>query len=225
MAVDYIPKKNVDFDTFQDNLVTIVVPSAVGWGITPADTTQLQNLQAVWVAAWAISQVFATSTPTDRFNTEQARINYEAFIRLYVKLWLKYNSLITPAELTSMGITIDDTIRTHHPAPAFSPLVETIAKSAGVIRIVLKVAPEFPGDNGRHFPPFTKSARIVWKVGGAAPASITDFNNNQYVTKVGNNLQFSVLEQRGLVVYFSAFYLSSTGEESPMSAPIIAYVP
>ncbi|MBS3913046.1 MAG: hypothetical protein KG003_00960, partial [Bacteroidetes bacterium] len=123
MAASYVPLKKSAFSVFEINLLTIVVANAGAWGILPADVTDLQALQTAFQNAWAISQVSQTATPTDRQTTNLAMAEYVTAIRAFVKQWLKYNPAITPAEMTSMGVTINSTTRHHEPVPAFPPIV------------------------------------------------------------------------------------------------------
>lgn len=225
---NYIPNKNVDFDSFQANLITIVsANSVVPWAFTAtqlAALAALVALQTIWSNAWAISQVFATSTPTDRFNTEQARINFEAAIREFVKSTLKYNPAISDTDRELMGVTVDSNTRTHLPPPAFAPVISSISKSAATLVVTLKIPTGEPGDTTRTFPIGSKSAILRWKIDGETPLADWECSNVQIVTKVSTQIEFT-LPERGKPVYFMSAYLSTTDEQGPWSAPFETVIP
>lgn len=127
----YIPRPEREFNAFQIQFVNglltdplsaqvIVFPPAPGadpanweiWEIEQDDMQDLIDEQAVYQAAYD-DWDDETARNQDKVEAlEEARENYEAFIRNFVGEWLRVNKKVNNAAKAMLGLTVPDTERT-----------------------------------------------------------------------------------------------------------------
>ena len=78
---DYIPAKDIDFNEWQQNLLSYIAAHAGALGVTPAQLALLQAAQAEWNSGFSNHQVAwrAAAAATERKN--RARAAFKALIR------------------------------------------------------------------------------------------------------------------------------------------------
>lgn len=132
---DYIPRKNVEFNQWQMNLLNAVEQNYVRWEIPLRAVTPLKKLQMKWAPAYKIASFKAGRTTTDVQIMNSARKEYEKTIRKFTRQWLSFNNLITDAERTGMSIGIQNTKRRKARPPIIElPFISSKPMSGGFIK-------------------------------------------------------------------------------------------
>jgi len=118
----YIPRKDIAFDLFQSNLITLVAPNIDTWGILASDFTELKNAQAVWTDAFGKAVNKQNRTSADVQAKADARVMYEKELRRFVGQWLAKNAKVPDSERERMGLTVRTNAHTLMPTPTTSPI-------------------------------------------------------------------------------------------------------
>jgi hypothetical protein len=131
---DWIPKGVKEFDDFQTTFCLGVNTNVVSWHITTSKNTTLQELNVIYADFYAISKEKATAKPIDYDNTDEARVNLKANIRLITKQEIKNNSNMTDTERTSIGVPneakapVDAPVATVAPAIGYQGVARLVGK-------------------------------------------------------------------------------------------------
>ncbi len=123
MKKDYIPLKDAEFDSFQENLVNRVTANMVAWNITAAAFALLAPLQAAWAAAWLIAKIKVNRSPAVTAAKNQSRALYEAALRIFIQTNMYRNQSMTAGDLELCGLRPHDKTRTPIPVPTAQPIV------------------------------------------------------------------------------------------------------
>ena len=137
--MDIIPRKDADFDVFQDNIMDKVQPKLAAWGIPVADFTALQVLQTAWNDAWALAKDKDTRSRGDVRAKLVARKRYEAGLRRFVKTWIAFNNNVTDADIESLGLKVRDIEPTPKPKITTFPIIGLKAMGGGDIEVRCRV--------------------------------------------------------------------------------------
>jgi|GEM_PF-3117616 len=221
----YIPPQILKFSIFEINFMLIVVANAVAWGIPAGMVTSLQAFQTAFQAAWAVSQVKQSRTPTDTQNTLFAKNDYIAAIRSFTLSWLKYNVLVTDEFKKELGLTIDDVIRTKINPPDFSPIISAKLIQAGVLKMGGHVPPHYTLGSRRSLPYNVTKMEFKVKFGGSAPTTEFDFPITELFTRVNKVITVDPVQVRGTIIYLMGRYLTPNVQPGPWSAVFTMYVP
>ena len=133
--LDFIPRPNHLFDSWQGNFVIQVNAFKSGWNWNSDATAEWADLtsapavlpalygnkQAAWIGYWAIvkSKEFKHS---DDVNMKQARKSYESgepknladtSIRIFISRYISRNKNVTPGQKQAMGLTLDSNAISH----------------------------------------------------------------------------------------------------------------
>ncbi len=136
---DYIPKQNLKFYAFIQNLVDLVIANAVAWGILPAKVTELTDARDVYVPLFqAISNPKnRTSAQVDAHKT--GRKVFQKYIRAFVKENLINNSLIPHDKKIEMGLNPGSGTHSARPAITTAPVVDLRALGGFRVQAVCRV--------------------------------------------------------------------------------------
>ena len=231
MNTNYIPRQDADFDSFQKNLINVLIPNYTTWGITAADETNLITLQTAWAAAYATGgkNMLETRTSQNVKAKTDARKVYEAAIRLFVKRWIKVNPLISDAERVSMGVTVNKTTLTAAPVPDTAPQINISPASGSQLIVDFKQKPNVITSANVLLRSVAKpkgyhAVKLYYVVGGPAPAGIANCNASVGMTKTGHRLRFNPADA-GKTVYMFACWVNTKEQEGPLTALITAVIP
>ena len=122
MPNDYIPRSDEEFDIWQENLLSTVLPNIVNWNIPQQDYDDLLPLQTNWDNAWDGAKNKDTRSSTDVQLKDDARAAYESVLRKFVQAHLAVNRAMSDADRQSMGLTVRDTTPTPVPVPTTHPV-------------------------------------------------------------------------------------------------------
>ncbi|MDR0982426.1 MAG: hypothetical protein LBM07_04190, partial [Culturomica sp.] len=122
----YIPKRDREFNSWQDNWFKTLLPNAEAWNIPAVEVTQLTELKSAWEAAFLLADEPSTKTSVAVQNKNNARKEYQDAIRHVVNLYITYNVSITDGQRRAMGVTVHKTTRTPVPVPTSFPEVTLV---------------------------------------------------------------------------------------------------
>jgi len=221
--MDYIPHEQAVFFNWQDNYMNVVVVESVGWGVPPADLTDLQGLQTIYVAAYQTGskeqKLTRTAGQTQAFRT--AEKNYIDGIRKFTAQWISSNPLVTDAKKVDLGVTVPDTEPTRIDAPGFAPQL-VVDKISGGMHTLRFSNPEDPDSKKM---PYGQKIILRTAVSTAdIPESEIPWNQDQItVTRYLHDISYT-LDDKGKTAYYNACYESTRGERGPWSDIIDAIV-
>jgi hypothetical protein len=220
MEHDYIPRPDGDFDIWQDQFMTGVTPNIVTWKIDPANFATLAPLQAAWKSAWLIGKDKGTRSSAQVIAKDEARQHYETALRVFVKQWIRGNTLVTDDQRRNIGVTVPDSERTpvgiKHNAPllSFDPSVHTVQTL------------RFGNPDDPHTQSIPAGQKILLErfVGekNLDPSTI-NFGGAQIVTRFLHTVQYTEADV-GKWVYVRACYVNTRGEQGPFSVVASAVV-
>jgi hypothetical protein len=101
---DYIPRKQHDFNVWQENLVAKVVLNAALWLIASGKITALQAAQAIFTPLYTAWKVKTTRTQQQIDAYTIGAKTYKAFLRSFVKENLVANTAIPHDDKKMLGI-------------------------------------------------------------------------------------------------------------------------
>lgn len=123
MKKDNLPAQDAAFDAFQGNFITVVTANAMTWNIMATALALLTPLQAAWAAAYAIAKVKANRSISNIGTKNQARANYKAALRLFIKSNIYANTAMSDGDIIQCGLKPYDRTRTPIPVPTMLPIV------------------------------------------------------------------------------------------------------
>lgn len=135
----YIPIKDAEFNSFQGNLVNLVVTYAGGWGIPPAAVTALVARRAQFEPLFATAQNKTRRNRGDVIAFRECRDIYEKEIRAFVKAYLAANPLVTDQQRMDMALTVRDTEPTPRGKIHEFPFVLVTSSGGGEVQVRARV--------------------------------------------------------------------------------------
>ncbi|MDR1960337.1 MAG: hypothetical protein LBQ54_15100, partial [Planctomycetaceae bacterium] len=104
MSTDFIPHADAAFNSWQYQLADALFSYATAWGIPAASITQLQNQRANWDGAYSWVTNPATKTKARVLAKNEARKEYEKFLRGLLKQYITYNPAVSDRDRVNMGL-------------------------------------------------------------------------------------------------------------------------
>ena len=120
-ATDFIPHSDGDFNLWQGNLVAYTEQNLTAWGIPADNFTALRVKERIWAPAYVKASNKQNRTAADVLAKDEAHVEYEKAIRVFVAENLAYNSKVTDSDRARMGLTVKSGTRTPVAKPATSP--------------------------------------------------------------------------------------------------------
>ena len=132
---DYIPRQDAEFNSWQQNFVTVVGANLAAYGLVAADLTPLTARQPTWTSGLNQNITAQAAANAARQAKDTARDAYEAAIRIVV-VKVQANPAVTPASKAAAGITVPGTHATPSGPPSTAPVgqVETLNRLEHTIR-------------------------------------------------------------------------------------------
>ena len=208
---NYIPRRDADFDGWLENLIAYVVANAVSVGPPPRWThipqAKIQELQAIF-AAWhaAFVKLEGPHTSADTVTKDETRLHTEAFIRPFVKQYLKFDP-VTDADRVNMRIHNESHTHTKH--GRITELVEVESDSGTILQVTLRY--RVKGAANRAKPEYAHGGECASAVLDHVPTSVDELVKREVSTASPHTLYFTE-EDRAKKVYYS-FRWVGTREE------------
>jgi hypothetical protein len=198
----YIPRREADFDGWFENFTAYVADNAVSSGppprwthIPPAKVQDLQTRFTAWRAAY--TKIQGAHTSADIITKDEERSLSEAFIRPFVKQFLKFDP-VTNADRINMRIHNDSHTHTTH--GVITDLVESESDSGTIRQVTLRY--RVKGAASRAKAEHSHGVECASMVLDHAPASVSELLIREISTANPHTLHFAE-EDRGKKVYYS----------------------
>ena len=217
-GIDYIPRSDGMFNGWANHLVTSVNDNAAAWNI-PADVVNaLLTLQAAWNSAYAVGGKGVRSTRSSKQTNKKttARKKFVKAIRLFVKMWIAYNSAVSDADRTALQVAIHGGKRTPEKTPDTVPLVDIESLKGAILEFFFRVAANEEGVSHRGKPRHTMGMKIYYKVGDPAPTGVDDCYHSVTATRTPYRL---ILKQSdaGKKLYCYCCWVNHREIEGPLT--------
>lgn len=217
---DYISKNDADFNVWQGNLVAIIEPNLIAWSINADDFAALKSGQRVWQIAYAKASNKLNRTSADVATKDEANRQYKRIIRGFVSQWLAYNSKLTDADRTRMGLTVKTGTRTPTPVPATSPV--------GIVDFSMRLqhSISYYDEASAHSnakPAGVHGCEIFMKVDGEAPKEVSELTYVATNTASPCVVKFDG-NKVGKTVYYWLRWVNMRGEAGPWSVTVSATI-
>jgi hypothetical protein len=213
--IDYIPRPDSAFDSFQSVFVAAATAGAGGWGIPPGDLTTLASYQTAWDAAWLVAKNYSNRTRTNVLVKKLARKSYETALRQFIQQWIYDNPLLNDADRESTGVKPYDRIRTSIPVPVIAPTMDFQLLAGNTIRVKLRNPSLEEGADLKGKPAGVRSIQVVWDY--ETPESGPDSCRFRISTTRSVRLLHFSYADRGRNVVIFARYLNTKDEPGPWS--------
>jgi hypothetical protein len=214
-----IPRKDSDFDLKQEIIAERINANAAAWALDMSwITANFNPAKKRWDIAWKSYQDIYQRTKLITFEKNQARQNYEPFLRIIVKN-LETNTLVSDEERAEMGI--------------FPPKPKTPAKKpetypdfsvkTDVIRMLTIIFRDH-GSSSRAKPHSIHGAEVRWGILDHQPEDVDELTHSDFDTHSPFTLEFKENE-RGKTVWFCLRWENTRGEKGPWSEFVSAIIP
>jgi hypothetical protein len=217
---DYIPQSDVLMNQWQKNLIDIVSPNLMNWGIGNEDFTQLRAKQMVWEAAYGKADNKQNRTAADVVAKNEAYVEYVAAIRPFVAQWLSFNSRVSDSDRARMGLTIRTGTRTLSPVPATSP-IGTVDFSVRLQHTIHFYDEASAHSNAK--PIGVHGCEIFMKVDGDPPKDASELTYVAICTASPYTVKFDGAKA-GKIAYYWLRWVNTRGEYGPWSTTVSAMV-
>jgi hypothetical protein len=220
MSQDYIPRREVNFNTWQDVFLTYLLANCVRFGLTTALIDPLITLQIAWRDAWTAATSPATRTKATIKAKDEAMKAYKAAIRKFVKTHLTWNDAVTDPDRDDLGLPIRDTQPTPAEIPQDVPEHEVRMSIARRLAFLLRAAGAtgFGKPRGRH------GIEMRHALLDAPPTEIEQLIHSEFTTTHTLTLDFRESE-RGKTLYYIFRWENTRGQKGPWTEIFHAIVP
>jgi hypothetical protein len=208
---NFIPKADDAINGWQSNFTTKIAPKAPAWNIPTDAVAALQAKKARWTTAYAAASDPATRTKGTVKEKQEARTEYEAALRAFIRTYVAYNPAITDKDREDLGVPVHKSGRTPAPRADKAPVVTVSPAGARQVRF------DFGAEKGSAAKPAGQhGAEIAWVIRDEAPASYDDFAHSSFDTHSPLVLSFD-LPNAGKRLWFAARWENTRGVKGPWS--------
>jgi hypothetical protein len=223
MAEDYVPGKDVLFDTFIRNIVTYTGAKCGGaspaWTHIPQEAFQeLSGACGAWVTAYEKTKI--PHTPVDTAEKTRLRAVSEKILRNFVNRFLRYDP-VTDEDRDNMGIPNKKAGHSPVAVPRTSPVL--LLDTGTRRRVIIRYKDENSTRRGK--PKGVRGIEVRWALLDKPPSDIEELIHSSFDTNPPLTLTFDEKE-RGRHIYMAgAWEIEREGEKGPFSAIEEAIVP
>ena len=214
MAADYIPRPNSDFDTFQHNLVNQVSANASSWAIPLADVGELAVASAKYRNCYKAITAKSTRTMGQVATHNQERLKFEKQLRQFVNSYIRSNTKITDAQMTSMRLSRKRKKRKVREKIEEAPVVHLKLMGGQWVKIFCNRANH---DGKSYMHPEADGLELRYSLG--SPVTLPEQASGALFSKKAKNVLTLPFEAQGKKLYVFARWLNLTHPErsSPWS--------
>lgn len=224
MAHDAFPPKDSEFNNwvvpFNSYIQSNITLGSTWMGVTNAEAQALSAAVSTWSSAYGLALTPASAGPLATQAKTEARTALEAILRPLIRQ-LQANPAMTNDIRAGLGIHIAAGTHTRAPVPATAPQL-TILNGLHLEHIIGFKDATSP--NSKKKPDGVKCCRIYFKIGGAAPADLSQMAILDMPTATPYVAHFTGA-QAGLVAYYQACWINTHNEAGPVSDVVSATIP
>jgi hypothetical protein len=218
MRSDFVPRPDAGFDEWQDNLTIKVAVRAPALSIPPDAVEALQTKKARWTAAFVAAENPATRTKLTVIEKQEARKDYEAALRVFVKSYLAYNPAVTDVDREDFEIPVHKTTRTPAPKADKAPYVTAIAHGPRQVRF------DFGAEQGSTAKPAGQHGVEIASVIADAKPPLRQLAHSNFDTHTPLILTFED-EERGKTLWYAARWENTRGAKGPWGEIVSVVIP
>jgi hypothetical protein len=219
MSTDFIPRSDLAFNSWQNNLLNKAQAAEVQLNIPPHVTMELHMKQDRWTMAYAAVEDPATHTKAAVKEKQEARLDYEAALRVFNNAYLIHNPAMTDADRENFGLPVHDTKPT--PAPEIGSRPELEVDFKQIQKHILTARDTETKSAGK--PAHVAGFEIWRKVGEPAPATDTDWQLVVQAPHSPHALTYNEVDS-GSRAYYRVRWVNTRGVPGPWSETISAII-
>ena len=226
MNKDYIPPREDAFNEWQTNFGVVLTPNIAAWGIPIAAADDLTKQKAAYEKAYEVANMGKQNTRTKQQiqAKDDATVAYKASLRLFVKNYLAFNTLVEDQERLALGITVRDKVRTRSERPNSVPDLFCTTASGNRIIVTVRQQPNSDGRNRRGKPADADGFQLALSMGINPPPEAEDCTNKILYTKSPVEI-ISLPSEAGKTLTVYARWIGKTGQPGLWSQAIQEVVP
>jgi hypothetical protein len=237
MSKDFIPGADAAFNAWQYQLADALIGHAAAWGIPAAAVTQLQNQRANWDGAYSWVTNPATRTKARILAKNEARKEYEKFLRGILKQYVTYNPAVSDEDRVNMQLPVHDTKPTPVPPPTAQATAEITLPGIHLVELHIEKIPMPDQDHEASDYGIRIYYGIMPQGGASVEAAVGIRRELMKIPQAGVELPHSVFTRkktyrfdfpgtdRGKQVFFCLRYENSKGESGPWGPLFDAIIP
>ena len=216
---DYVPRPDPDFDSWQDNFMTVVAAAPGDYGLVAADLTVPTALAAAWTTAYPAHTAAQAAAQSARQDKDNARGAFEASVRTLVRK-IQATPTVNSGAKAAAGITVPDTTPTPSGPPTTSPTatVDTRERLQHTIHFRDATTP-----TSKAKPAGVRGAEIWMKVGTPAPVDASELSFVTLDTRTPHVITFDGADANKTVTYWLR-WVSTGGGVGPWGPAVAATV-
>lgn len=221
MSTSYLPSRDADVPAWMDNFINYAGVNAAALGLTPAQVTDIGDLEASFVDALASHNAAQIAAKAARQDKDAKRKALFAATRALVNI-VQHHPGVTDTQREALGISIPKGNKTPVPVPSArpDPDVAQIDELTHTLRIV-------NSDTNKTAKPDGVSGTEVWMkvvpAGQPAPVNPEDLDFAGFTTTAKFVRDFDGGDA-GKTAYYRTRYLNTRGEHGPWGNQVAATV-
>ncbi len=170
---DYIPAKQQEFNSWQSSFMEVLYQHQKDWQIPEAAVRELDDLQAIYSAAYAVGNKILLSSRTNvqASQLKKATMDYEAVLRRFIANHIRFNPFVSDSGKVALAVTVPDRTRTPRGTPVTIPFVSTMGVKGARVKIFVEQEPGKEGTSRRGKPKDAARIEVAVFVGEDAPSN------------------------------------------------------
>jgi hypothetical protein len=213
MKKDVFPRSIAEFTTYMKIAYQKALTNLSAYGIPPAKLDVVTPLYEDYIAKEALAANPETATKGNRDARNAARDALDPAWRHFLNESIRYNTLISVADLEVFGITPRDNVRT----PALTPTQKglLIVKRLGAYEYEILVINE--ETSKRKLPPHATGSYLYLAISeiGTQPETLEDYRKLDFSSNTRHEVRFSSADL-GKQANLYARYSNRHGKEGPI---------
>lgn len=218
---DYLPARELDFNQWVANFVTVAGAQSAALGLSADDVADLTDQQTAWTAALLAHQTAQAAARTARQTKETSKRSLRSGVRVLVRR-LQALPAMTDALRAQLGITVTNgqAVPNEGTLPQTRPIVtvDTGERLRHTLRFVDESTP-----TRRAKPPGVQACEVWMKVGGPPPADASELIFAGAATRARHVVSFEG-GQANQSVHYMLRWVGPRGSRGPWSQTVTATV-
>ena len=222
MGSDYVPTTDAGKLSFAKNMVDLITPAPVSWGLTAGILTTLSGLVDGYEANYNLAKEPATKSRANTFAKDQSRSAMVGYIRETIVPAIQGTATVTDQMKHDMGLTIRGlNPRTPINPPDEAPLFEVLWVKNRLIGVKLRST-----DSARRGRPIGVQGASICMYSGPLPlpTDITQWITIGESTRTNFEAEVPDTIAPGTQVHLVAFWKSPRLMSGPPSSPVSVYI-